>query len=301
MDNMDTSHSKTTNKLEQLTTSQKQQLSFIDFSLFFKGHLNSFSVQERFNLTPADVINIFKQYQTIAPDNLVEDANNQTYFQSNTFKPLFEYDVRKTLVKLSNQISDGFDAISSQPYPIQTPSLLNVPDLLVVARLSQAIMNGNAVNIIYTSVSSGSAAREIVPHSIVDNGLRWHVRAYDRKSNSFRDFVLTRISKVSLLSNQIDKRESKQFDDDWNLPVNLEIVAHPNNIKHSTAIEIDYGMTDGVLEIQTNAALVGYLLRRWNVDCSEGAILSGGEYQLWLKNRAMIKHIHNLVIAPGFQ
>lgn len=296
---MGASHSNNKNKMESLNTTEKQMLAFVDFSLFFKGHLNAFSLQERFGTAPSEALKAFALYKGFAPENIIEDPENQRLFQATNFKPMFEYDVRKTLVKLSNQISDGYDAITNQPYPIQTPSLLNVPELLVVARLSQAIMNGNAVSIIYTSVSSGSAAREVVPHSIVDNGLRWHVRGYDRKSDSFRDFVLTRISKVTLLSNQIDKRESKHFDEQWNTPITLEIVPHPNNIKYSTAIEIDYGMTDGMLKIQTNAALVGYLLRRWNVDCSPDAKLNGGEYQLWLRNHLNIRDVQNSVIAPG--
>ncbi|WP_232842836.1 WYL domain-containing protein [Psychrosphaera ytuae] len=287
-------------KLDSYTHSQIKQLYFIDFSLFFKGHLNTSSLQERFSLTPADALASFQHYLDCAPENIDLDELNQRYFQSNSFKPLFAYDVRRTLTKITNGISDGFDAIEAQPYPIQAPSLLNTPDLTVVARLSQAIMNGNAVNVIYTSLSSGSSARDLVPHSIVDNGLRWHLRAFDRKSQTFRDFVLTRISKVSLLSNDNDIRETKRYDEEWNSPIKLKIVAHPKNVQFATAIEIDYGMIDGVLEINTNAALAGYLLRRWNVDCSVDAHLTGGEFQLWLKNRNEIKQVQNLAIAPGY-
>lgn len=288
------------NKLKTLSLFKLQQLHYIDFSLFFKGHLNTSSVQERFKISPSEVLDAFINYQYVAPENMELDEQNQRYFQSDNFGPLFDYDVRQTLAKITNGISDGFDAIEAQPYPIQTPSLLNCPDLTVVARLSQAIMNGNAVNVIYTSLSSGSNTRDLVPHSIIDNGLRWHVRAFDRKSQTFRDFVLTRISKVSLLSNHNDVRETKRYDEEWNSPVKLEIIPHPKNVKHSTAIEIDYGMIDGVLEINTNAALAGYLLRRWNVDCSVGADLAGGEFQLWLKNRNSLKQIQNLAIAPGY-
>ena len=38
-------------------------------------------------------------------------------------------------------------------------------------------------------MTSGKTQRVIVPFALVDTGLRWHVRAYDRKRNGFRDFL----------------------------------------------------------------------------------------------------------------
>ena len=110
------------------------------------------------------------------------------------------------------------------------------------SRSVSSILNKKAVSIIYTSLSSGSAARELVPHSIIDNGLRWHVRAYDRKSNSFRDFVLTRISKVTIKDDVPQNHEDKLEDHQWMRMMPLQLVPHPNNIKHATAIQMDYGM-----------------------------------------------------------
>jgi hypothetical protein len=86
----------------------------------------------------------------------------------------------------------------------------------------------------------------------------------------------------------------------------LEIVPHPKNVQHPTAIKMDYGMEDGMLKLDVRAAMAGYLLRRWNVDCSESALLSGPEYQLYLQNNQtlLIKEDHgakNLAIAPGYQ
>ena len=81
----------------------------------------------------------------------------------------------------------------------------------------------------------------------------------------------------------------------------LQLVPHPNNVQFPTAIEMDYGMSDGVLNLNVRAALAGYLLRRWNVDCTENASLKGGEYQLWLRNQQTLYGAENLEIAPGYQ
>ena len=57
-------------------------------------------------------------------------------------------------------------------------------------------MHGNRpLQVTYLSVNSGPAKRVIVPVALADNGLRWHVRAYDRQRKRFSDFVLTRIAK----------------------------------------------------------------------------------------------------------
>ena len=60
-------------------------------------------------------------------------------------------------------------------------------------------------------------------------------------------------------------------------------------------------MINGVLDINVRAAVAGYLLRRWNVDCSAEATLEGDEYHLWLNNRKALYGVDNLIISPGFK
>jgi hypothetical protein len=95
--------------------------------------------------------------------------------------------------------------------------------------------------------------------------------------------------------------ENKLEDHQWMRMVPLQIMPHPNNVKHPKAIELDFGMEKGMMEINVRAAMAGYLLRRWNVDCTEDASLTGGEYQLWLHNTQTLYGADNLAIAPGYQ
>jgi hypothetical protein len=292
------------NKLQQLNFGQKRRLAFIDFLLLFKGSFSRGDLTNKFEMGMANATRDIALYRELVADNCEFDNPGKLYRQSKLFSPLFEHDARKTLVKLANNISDGFDAIGDIQFPIEAPSQLNVPDIFIAARLVQAILNNKSVSVIYTSLSSGSASRELAPHSIVDNGLRWHVRAFDRKSSSFRDFVLTRISKVKLLDDSDDKtpkqHEDKLEDHQWQRIMPLQLISHPNNVQFPTAIEMDYGMSDGVLNLNVRAAFAGYLLRRWNVDCTENASLKGGEYQLWLRNQETLYGAENLAIAPGY-
>jgi hypothetical protein len=288
-------------KLNGISFSQKQRLAFIDFLLMFKGSFSRVDLTSKFEMGMANATRDIALYRELAPSNSDFDNTSKTYVQSKKFKPLFEYEPRKTLAKLANKISDGFDGVLEVSFPVDAPMQLNVPDINIVAKLVQAVLNKKAVSIIYTSLSSGSKAREIIPHTIVDNGLRWHVRAFDRKSNSFRDFVITRISKVTLLDTAVDEFEKEIEDNQWMRKMDLHLVPHPINIEYPQAIELDFGMDQGLLQITVRAALVGYLLRRWNVDCTENGILKGGEYQLWLRNRQTLYGAENLTIAPGYE
>jgi predicted DNA-binding transcriptional regulator YafY len=293
------SHNKS--ELEQrYTYAQRQRLSYIDFKLFFTGSLTRAEIVSHFKLGVAAATRDINYYKQEAPENVYYDHQQKCYFISDEFEPLFTHDPRKTLIKLANQISDGFDPINSVHFPIESPSPLNIPDIHVVAKLSQAILRHKPVSVIYTSLSSGSKSRVIIPHSIVDNGLRWHVRAYDQASKSFRDFVLTRITKINIKSKSIKAGESKADDHQWNRVVPLRIIPHPNNVDFPTAIALDYAMENNTLLIETRAALAGYLLRRWNVDCTEDASLAGAEYQLWLENQTSLFGAENLSIAPGY-
>ena len=285
--------------LETVSYAQRQRLAYIDFCLLFKGAIYRQDLINRFEVGLSAGSRDFNLYREIAPDNLEYSNQDKRYYQTAAFKPVFEHDAKRTLTKLANDISDGFDAIGDIHFPVESTSSLNVPDIFIVARIVQAILNNKAVSVIYTSLSNGSGARELVPHSIVDNGLRWHVRAFDRKTKSFRDFVLTRISKVTIKHSPVAE-ESVTADLEWQRLIPLQLVPHPKNVEFSTAIEMDYGMENKQLLIEVRAAMAGYLLRRWNVDCTERGTLTGPEYQLWLQNRFTLNNVQNLAIAPGY-
>jgi hypothetical protein len=286
--------------LSEFSYPQKQRLAYIDFKLLFVGHFSRSEIITFFEKGHTSATRDIKLYKELCPNNLLYDNREKKYYQTQEFIPLFEHDSRKTLIKLSNQISDGLDAVGNVSFPVEAPSQLNIPNIFIVAKLVQAIVNKWAVAMNYTSLSSGATNRTFVPHSIVDNGLRWHIRGYDRNTNSFRDFVLTRVLDVEHIKEPLDVTELKEADNQWMRVMPLHLVPHPVNVQQPKAIELDYAMVDGVLELDVRAAMAGYLLRRWNVDCTSDAELVGAEYQLWLKNRKALFGAENLTIAPGY-
>jgi predicted DNA-binding transcriptional regulator YafY len=102
------------------------------------------------------------------------------------------------------------------------------------------------VRIKYQSVENGKSEREIVPFAILDTGLRWHTRAFDRKSGEFRDFVLTRIQNPVVMKDApVGAQERPDKDNQWTRIVELELVPHPDQSRPEITL-LDYGMRDGV-------------------------------------------------------
>ncbi len=287
-------------RLSEFTQSQKERLTFIDFRLYFLGDLSRTDLVQRFGIKEAAATRDITQYRELAPQNLNYDPRAKQYRVTPTFQPLFEYSPQRVLAALTQGLGDDAVHCVSGYVASESPILLSRPQVDVLSHICRAIHLRKAARISYYSLNSGQQQRDIVPFALVSNGLRWHVRAYDRLRERFSDFVLTRITKPLLLEESaIEDKEGPSADIQWNRMVELHLTSHPNQ-QHSKAIELDFGMTDGVLSILVRAAVAGYLLRLWNVDCSKEAKLVGNEYHLWLKNRPTLYGVDNLAIAPGY-
>lgn len=148
------------------------------------------------------------------------------------------------------------------------------------------------------SHSSGTSRRELVPVALADNGLCWHVRAFDRINGGFGDFVLTRIAKAKEVEGPVAESELLPADEQWARVVDMEVVPHPG-VRWAQAIEAGYAMEDGVLRLRSRAALAGYMLRRWSIDCSPGNSLDPASHHLWLRNPQTLYGVESAVFAPG--
>lgn len=270
--------------LFQLPQSIRDRIAHVDFTLLFKGEAVRADLVERFHIAPAQATKDFTLYRELAPNNIQYDPKLKVHKRGKQFTPLFDYDVVRTLATLSQGYGDGFTGKITPSLACEAPYHLNKPDLQIVAKISEAIHQGNAIEIHYLSLSQGKIRCEIVPHTLVDNGFQWYVRAFDRQKNRFNDFILTRIKSAQIIKSVLSgDSETIKSDDDWNRMIQLELVPHPH-LLHSAAIELDYGMTNGVVRVEIRAATASYLLKQWHVDCSLSPDLSEQYYPLWLRN-----------------
>ena len=266
---------------------------------YFVGELRRGDLEARFSIKPAAATRDLNAYREQAPNNLTYDRYIKAYVPAARFDPVFPFSAERVLSWLLNGFGDGQGPIVARTIPCEGAGELVQLDFSLLGEITRAIHTGRALRIHYLSLSSGAAKRVIVPVALADNGLRWHVRAYDRQRKRFSDFVLTRITKVTPLNEAAEAHERIDTDEQWNRRIELRLVPHPG-LKHPEAVMVDYGMRDGCLTLNVSAALAGYALLRWAVDCSANHSLDCARHHLYLADRAVLEGVESAVLAPGY-
>lgn len=287
-------------QLSDLTQSQRDRLAFVELRVRFVGEIRRQDLVSRFGIQSAAASRDLALYKDMAPGNIDYDSKGKTYILGSDFRAVFDFLPERVLSWLTQGFGDGEPMRLKAWVASERPSRLTHPDLDVLANVTRAIHQECPLAIEYHSISSGQAARQIVPFALIDNGLRWHVRAFDRKSQEFRDFVITRIKHPQVLKGEKPApHELSDQDIQWTRIVELDLVPHPDQPRPEIT-EMDYDMQDGVLHLKLRAATAGYILRKWSVDCSPDHSLRGHEYRLWLRDHLAIYGVKNAMLAPGY-
>nr|WP_259371959.1 WYL domain-containing protein [Caldimonas mangrovi] len=156
------------------------------------------------------------------------------------------------------------------------------------SRLRMAIKDRRQVSFNYMSMSRPVKHRRVVePHSIVRAGRRWHVRGYCLERGDFRDFVLGRMTDVSLT----DEAASHEIgsDSNWNRIVKVRLVAHPSlTDAQSQVVRQEYFSGTAARVTTCRGPLVPYLIQELKVATDLDRQLPP-DYQLALDNREECK------------
>jgi len=287
--------------LSAVTLQQRERLAFLELRLCFLGEIRRQDLIERFEIQSAAATRDLALYRQLAPENLEFNSRSKSYLRTDAFCPLFCLDSEQVFTWLVHRTGEIDSAGLRHALPFDKPVLPSCVNLDNLSCITRAIHNRQVVMLGYRSLSSGFTTRKIVPNALAFNGLRWMVRAFDRRNSEFRDFALSRVEDAQIMPGDIAEVEQLEQDIQWNRIVELDLVPHPANVHHPDALEFEYGMKNGSLPVNVRAALAGYLLRSWNVDCTEDHSLKGREYHLWLRNSQALYGVHSAVLAPGYQ
>ena len=284
--------------LADISQAQQERLIHIDIRVRFQGIIKRDDIVIRFGVSKPAATRDLALYRACAPDNLIFDGKLRAYRRSGHFSPLFDYPDSQAMSAICEGLGDDQVIKISPLIQCETPIALNTPNIDTLSFVTQAIHQKLTLAITYHSMSSGETQREIVPFSLVNNGRRWHVRAFDKRNNRFGDFVVNRIQNACLLTTPIQPEHTKEYDHQWNRMVELHIVPHPK-VKYPKTVEVEYAMNKNGMRCHVRAAVAGYVLRHWNVDCSPEHNLATAS-QLWLSNIDTLYGVEQLVIAPGY-
>jgi predicted DNA-binding transcriptional regulator YafY len=288
-------------QLADLTQPQRDRLALVELRVRFIGEIRRQDLVSRFGIQSAAASRDLALYKDLAPGNIDYDSKGKSYVLGPDFRPVFDFAPERVLSWLTQGFGDGEPMRLKASVLSECPSRLTHPDLDVLASVTRAIHQECPLAIEYHSILGGKAERQIVPFALIDSGLCWNVRGFDRKSQDFRDFVITRIKNPKVLkSEKPEPLELSDQDIQWTRIVELELVPHPDQ-PHPEITESDYSMQDGALRLKLRAATAGYILRKWGVDCSPDHRLRGHEYRLWLRDHLAIYGVKNAVLAPGYQ
>jgi len=263
------------NDRSELRWGVEQRLEFIEFRLFWEGHVNRSDVMTQFGLSVNQASADLSRYIGLAPHNMDYDRSRRTYVRQPGFKPVFDkLDAGRYLAQLRS-IADGIldqeDCwIAGLPEFASAPTPARGVDPATLRSVVNAIRRFEAIEVQYQSLSNPDPRwRWIAPHAIAFDGFRWHARAFCLTDEAFKDFLLSRI---------LDIRGSRENDmavandHDWHTQVLLEIGPHPAlSETQAKVIALDYEMRGGKAEIKVRRALLYYALRRLGLDVDPDA------------------------------
>ena len=253
-----------------LRWSVERRLEFIEFRLFWEGHVNRGDLMDAFGVSVNQASTDLNRYIGMAPDNMVYDKSARTYIRGTEFDPLFlNPDASRYLSQLRS-VADGildraeswigqFPSYDAAPTPVRGVNAKTLRSVVAAIRRSEAI------EVKYQSLSRPEPRwRWIAPHAVGFDGYRWNTRAFCLTDQTFKEFLLSRI---------IETRGTKpsevrpDADAEWNEQVTLEIGPHPElSDTQQKVIAHDYGMRDGKAKIPVRKALLYYALKRLGLD-----------------------------------
>lgn len=255
--------------------SVERRYEFMEFRLFWQGHINRSDLMEAFGISVQQASKDFANYIEGRKSNLTYDKRLRTYLRGKNFRPrYFQPDSAEYFAQLQavehGLVPEAQSWISVFPGYAATPVPARGVDPQVLRDVLSAIREKAALQITYQSMSKPEpSTRWIEPHALAFDGFRWHARAFCQNDQMFKDFLLSRIVDVG---EQVPVTAEPSADEAWNTEVVLEIGPHPDlSAPQRRAIEMDYGMEDGRAEIRVRRALLFYALKRLGLDTNPAA------------------------------
>lgn len=269
----------------------EQRLEFIEFRLFWEGHVNRSDLMDQFGVSVNQASTDLNRYIGMAPDNMVYDKSARTYVRGSGFQPQFhEPDASRYLAQLRSVVDGILDRddswIADLPPYAAAPTPVRGVDPVTLRSVVTAIRRSEVIEVKYQSLSSPEPRwRWIAPHAIAFDGFRWHTRAFCLMDDCFKDFLLSRMIEIR---GSRESEASPADDREWHSEVTLEVGPHPDlSETQAKVIALDYGMRGGKAKIKVRRALLYYALRRLGLD-TDPAARRPQEQQIVLLNRDAI-------------
>lgn len=250
----------------------ERRLEFIEFRLYWEGGVRRGDITEKFGVSTPQASADLGLYQQLASGNLVYDSSQKRYVSTDDFTPIF-LDIRADsyLSHLHDAAGDRVRLTDSWMGEVPSAALMPVPNRRVksdvLRALIRAIQEKRSIEVLYQSMNKENldkAWRWISPHSLVNEGARWHVRAFCHNTRTFRDFLLSRCDATKSFG---ETESSIDKDVAWNELFEVQLHPNPNlNEVQRRGVAEDYEMKNGNLSIFIRKALLFYFEKNLRLD-----------------------------------
>mgnify|MGYP003149251771 FL=1 len=241
----------------------------LELLIRWEGGCNATTLGELFSLDRTNAGRDFRDYRARF-GGIEYDASRRQYRANCSFRCHFSdgsLDEYVALCARHKRHEGIFDFATASPIPVREPVIQNV----VAAVL-------NRVPIDITSRSWNHPAgieRRIHPHAIAFSGLRWHARAFDKRTHSYRDFNLNRIIALDTVRGVTYVSGDKDLY--WNTRAAIKLIANPKlSTEERMMVEAEYGMTNGTLLIRPRQAMCHYVLQSLNAEIVDNQAACSG-------------------------
>ncbi len=244
----------------------EQRQRAIEIILHWQGRLNTADLIAAFGISRIQASKDITTYRNAYPDNMSYSLTERTYLRAPGFK----------LHQIKGTVDEYLDHIARMKTGGATDAIVrlrphcSVLQREVIARVFNAIISTKqaGIRIHYASMTHPEGQERIIyPHSIIDSGFRWHVRAYCETRQAFRDFNLGRILAPPEATGPAPECAAIANDEQWNEIIAFALIPNPAlSEAQCHLLEREFSMTNGRLELEARAALLHYTLQRYQID-----------------------------------
>jgi len=255
----------------------KRMYVYIETSVYWGDGFTASMLGQIFGLARPNAQKVVAKYRQQYPNNIQYNASKRRQIAHQEFSPhhistqanrYLDY-VRG--VSAISYYSDSDDIDWNEVDFFDVDQQLKPPlNKHSVQQVLSAIQNKQTLLIRYQSKFSYSL-REISPHRLVHASHRYHIRAYCHLYHKYFDFVLSRMSEVTLSNTDWVSGDGDQA---WNECINLRFQINPQlPSKVRQALQSDYLLGDSdIRRIKTQYAKLAYIRREmeridWKYQC----------------------------------
>lgn len=258
---------------------KRRRFNILELLLQWQGQLTSTELS-KLTLTSSDTAKrSIQEYNRFYPTAAIYDVSKKCYVPSPSFKPQISDCQLHEYLKILDEHFILISTVQNPPhylphepphsansyiYSINPPARNIQPHL--IRKILKACKQKLRIEVEYLSLSNDEfEVRIIQPHSLVFDGIRWHIRGYDERRRRYQDFNLSRFQ--GDIEFEGEGSNGMEHDADWHTHVDIVICPDPRlSPAQKRCIEQEYQMVAGQLSLPCKAALVNYVLLQLRVE-----------------------------------